>query len=481
VGMKSAMQRLEEGGHRLILGNVPTESPLIAVIDDSEDIRETFQLTLEGAGYRVVVAADGRQGLEVVRAHRPDLIITDISMPEMNGFEFLVHLRSDFSPPLPPVIVCSGFDVTAAEALRLGASRFVAKPVDAPSLIMIVEQTLGGQPASEAALAHERAFVQAARARGAAAAERLFAVLEAKDPRLEWIHPLFAQRVADYFGFAFAGILFVDHGNIRVGAVSRGSFVPAGMTLSGNMLFSTGVLAGGASLVITDAASFFGPTVGADPRVVALGLQFLVAVPLLFEDVPIGTIALFDRVTHPFHAEDLLVLERIGHSASESLRGLGGLSQGVGFVTQSLFDEMLGAELSILHRDKGGLELLLVQVEPAAIDSKLAQEVFSRGGSRFVLCQREAGMLALFKRDLDAAAARNAISEVLSMLCATGAVRAAGSVALVDAGMPRVSHDVALRLADSALAQSRMTANGRVERMVLGGEAWADGAPAASP
>jgi CheY-like chemotaxis protein len=460
---------------------VTSESPLIVVVDDSEDIRDLFQLTLEGAGYRVSVAADGREGLKVLREEWPKLIITDISMPEMNGFEFLVHLRSDFSPPLPPVIVCSGFDVTADEALRLGASRFVAKPIDAPSLILLVEQSLRGKPAGGATLAHERAFVEAARARGAAAAERLSAFLKLKAPELEGIRPLFAQLVADYFGFAFAGILFVEGGRIRVGAVSRGSFVPAGTTFSGNMLFSTGVLAGGSSLVVTDAYSFFGPTVGADPRGVALGLQFIVAVPLLYENVPIGAIALFDRATHPFHAEDLLILEGIGHSASENLRGRGWASQNLGFVTPSLFDRMLGAELSILHRERGGLELLLVEMAPGAVDSKLALEIFDRGGSRLALCRRAAETLAIFKRDADAAAARSAASNVLSMLVATDAVHAAGWVSILDAGLPRVSHEVVLRLAEFALEQSRTTPSGRVERMVLGGEPEGDRMLAASP
>src|SRR6202011_987115 len=84
----------------------------ILVVDDSEDLRDFYQLELELAGYSVIVAANGRQGLEQARATRPDVVIADVSMPEMDGLEMLRHLRSDLAPPLPPVIVCSGFDMT---------------------------------------------------------------------------------------------------------------------------------------------------------------------------------------------------------------------------------------------------------------------------------------------------------------------------------------------------------------------------------
>jgi CheY-like chemotaxis protein len=91
-----------------------------------------------------MVAANGAEALEAMRGSRPDLILTDVSMPVMNGLQFLVHLRSDFAPPLPPVIVCSGFDMTADEARRLGAFRFVTKPVEVASLINITIYMLNG-------------------------------------------------------------------------------------------------------------------------------------------------------------------------------------------------------------------------------------------------------------------------------------------------------------------------------------------------
>jgi CheY-like chemotaxis protein len=453
---------------------------LILVIDDSEDIRDLFQLILEGAGYRVSVAAEGREGLETLRESRPDLIIADISMPGMNGFEFLVHLRSDFSPPLPPVIVCSGFDVTAEEALRLGAIRFVAKPVEAPSLIRMVEQVLSGEPADEQTLEREREFVRAARARAAAAAARLFSTFRALAPELDRVLPIAAQWFSDYFGFAPAAILFVEDHRVRVAGVSRGSVVRMGATFSARMLFSTGVLAGGSSLVVTDATDIFGANIIADPRAAALGIKFFVAVPLLYEDVPVGAIVLSDRDLHPFEAEDLLILEGFGRTVAHGFRDRSTLGKNLGFVPPPSFDRMLGAELAVLHRQRGGLEVLLVEMEPTAMRPELALEILKRGGPRLALCRHEAGTLAIYKRDSNAGAAASAISASLSTLVATGAVHATAWISIVDDGLPLLSHDVVLRLAGLALDQSRGSPAGRVERLQLGHQATPEGLAAVS-
>jgi hypothetical protein len=91
------------------------------------------------------------------------------------------------------------------------------------------------------------------------------------------------------------------------------------------------------------------------------------------------------------------------------------------------------------------------------------------------------GMLALYKRDSNAAAAASAISASHSTLVATGAVRATGWVSIVDDGLPLVSHDVALRLASFALDQARARPVGHVERLDLGHRATAGAALASRP
>jgi CheY-like chemotaxis protein len=448
----------------------------ILVVDDSEDIREVFRFVLEDAGYQVSVAADGREGLDAVREFRPDLILTDISMPVMDGFQFLVHLRSDFTPPLPPVIVCSGFDVTAEEALRLGAARFVAKPVEPAALVGIVQQALRGQPTEAADLERERAVVEAARARAAAAAARLCATLEEQGPEFERGIPLFAQWVSDYFGMAPAGIVLVKGTDVCVAGGSRDSFVPAGTTLPTKLLFSTGVLAAGSSLVLTENVALL-----RGPYAETFGLQFLVAVPLVFEDVPIGAVGLFDRAPHPFRAEDLIILEGVGRECSRALRYDSPMLGNLGLMPSPSFDLALGSELALLHRERGGLELLLVDMEPAAICSELALDILRRGAPRLALCRREAGRLTIFKRDANAAVARDAISATLSMLMATVAVRATGWVSVVDTGLAPVPSEIVLRLVELALDHSLSTGTGHIERTLIVTEPTSGAAPAVGP
>src|SRR5262245_26796283 len=93
----------------------------ILVVDDSEDIRDSFCLVLEEDGYEVLTASSGQEAIDKTRASRPDLILLDLVMPGMDGLEVLTRLRSDLAAPIPPTILCSGFDLTEEEALRRGA------------------------------------------------------------------------------------------------------------------------------------------------------------------------------------------------------------------------------------------------------------------------------------------------------------------------------------------------------------------------
>jgi twitching motility two-component system response regulator PilH len=140
-----------------------TEPQRILVVDDSEEVREFFHAVLELAGYRVQTADNGEDALAKVKRARPDLIVLDVVMPGMDGLELLLRLRSDLAPPVPPVVLCSGFDLTADEAIRRGAVRFLPKPVDARDLVAVVGEVLAGRPAAGEATARAVANSSAAR------------------------------------------------------------------------------------------------------------------------------------------------------------------------------------------------------------------------------------------------------------------------------------------------------------------------------
>ncbi|WP_022666491.1 response regulator [Desulfospira joergensenii] len=105
------------------------EKTLILTIDDEEALRESFSDFLLDRGYEVIQAADGKEGLEMVELHQPDLILCDLRMPEIDGLEVVKSVAAD--RPDTPIIVVSGAGVMedAMEAVRLGAWDYLVKPI----------------------------------------------------------------------------------------------------------------------------------------------------------------------------------------------------------------------------------------------------------------------------------------------------------------------------------------------------------------
>ena len=116
----------------------------ILVVDDDESIRELLRLHLAAAGYEVLVAADAiAAGYLVLRAP-PDLIITDVNMPHMDGFEFVAALKSDKTLPEIPVIFLTSEDEGDYRGKQLGAVGYVTKPVRADRLLSLVALHVAG-------------------------------------------------------------------------------------------------------------------------------------------------------------------------------------------------------------------------------------------------------------------------------------------------------------------------------------------------
>lgn len=109
----------------------------ILVVDDDEAIRAFVQLALEDTGYEVIVAADGLDALEATRNYRPGLILLDMRMPRMNGWEFAEAYRRQRSPRAPILIMTAGRDATCSE---VGAAGCLGKPFDLDQLISSVRQ-----------------------------------------------------------------------------------------------------------------------------------------------------------------------------------------------------------------------------------------------------------------------------------------------------------------------------------------------------
>lgn len=119
------------------------EHPLVLTIDDEISIRECFSDILEDSGYSVIKAENGRIGLEMIEKHRPDVILCDMKMPEIDGIEVVRTVHKKYSDI--PIIVISGAGVLgdAIEAVREGAWDYLVKPLfSLKTLLQAVEKVL---------------------------------------------------------------------------------------------------------------------------------------------------------------------------------------------------------------------------------------------------------------------------------------------------------------------------------------------------
>lgn len=118
-------------------------SKSILVVDDDQSLRELLKLHLSNAGYYVETAADGIEAGYAVLRSPPDLIITDVNMPHMDGYQFIEALKSDKSLPNIPVIFLTSMD-DVARGKDLGAVGYITKPVRSDKLLAVVAEHMPG-------------------------------------------------------------------------------------------------------------------------------------------------------------------------------------------------------------------------------------------------------------------------------------------------------------------------------------------------
>lgn len=109
----------------------------VLVVDDEEGIRSLFTRILTAKGYRVATAPDGLAAIEMVRESPPDVVLLDVNMPHVNGFEVCRRLKRELATRLTPVILVTGMNAREqrVEGLEAGADDFLSKPVDMQELL----------------------------------------------------------------------------------------------------------------------------------------------------------------------------------------------------------------------------------------------------------------------------------------------------------------------------------------------------------
>lgn len=117
----------------------------ILAIDDSRTIRELLRHTLENVGFEYHCAVDGRDGVDMYADVAPDVVITDINMPKLDGFGVIDELRGDGIESTVPILVLTteSSDELKARARSAGATGWIVKPFDDASLVSVLRRVTG--------------------------------------------------------------------------------------------------------------------------------------------------------------------------------------------------------------------------------------------------------------------------------------------------------------------------------------------------
>ena len=121
-------------------------SAKILVVDDSALVRKVVNTFLEGEGYELVMASDSAKVIDLIEEINPDLVISDIMMPNMDGYTFLRHIRKTKSRESLPMIMMSTKKREAMEDLftTYGISGYLEKPFEKDALVTLIQEVLEG-------------------------------------------------------------------------------------------------------------------------------------------------------------------------------------------------------------------------------------------------------------------------------------------------------------------------------------------------
>lgn len=120
------------------------EKATVLIVDDSRTAIAVLQKTLEPTGFKILSAANAEDGIEMAKEHSPDIILMDVIMPGLNGFQATRILRKEPLTLAIPIIIISGNEQATEKfwSLRIGANGFLAKPVDRGELFHSLSEHL---------------------------------------------------------------------------------------------------------------------------------------------------------------------------------------------------------------------------------------------------------------------------------------------------------------------------------------------------
>lgn len=125
-----------------------SERRLVLVVDDDPSILLLCRVNLELDGFRVLEAADGATALELAREHRPDIVLLDLMLPDIDGFQVLRELKEDPQRRDLPVVILTARtdDQDKVRSLTDGAAEYITKPLSPFALAHVIEDVLASDP-----------------------------------------------------------------------------------------------------------------------------------------------------------------------------------------------------------------------------------------------------------------------------------------------------------------------------------------------
>jgi two-component system cell cycle response regulator DivK len=123
--------------------------PIILIVEDNEENRDALGRRLQRRGFEVLMAVDGKVGVEMSKTERPDLVLMDMNMPEVDGWEATRQIKADPNTKDLPVIGLTAHAMTGdrERAIEAGCSDYHTKPVEFPRLLSQIEALLQAKPA----------------------------------------------------------------------------------------------------------------------------------------------------------------------------------------------------------------------------------------------------------------------------------------------------------------------------------------------
>ena len=127
----------------MTVGAAPGAGRKILVIEDDLDLLSPLSEILQDAGYGVLSAADGAEAMRYLREDGPDLVLLDLGLPKMDGWDFARFKGGDPNTASVPIVILSGADDLERHAREIGAAAWLRKPVDVDRLLSTVRRYLG--------------------------------------------------------------------------------------------------------------------------------------------------------------------------------------------------------------------------------------------------------------------------------------------------------------------------------------------------